>query len=91
MMLLDRRARERTKVHCAAKFLLSPDTSPRNCIVGNVAAVGACVMLESAGEQLPQTFELSFDNFVTIWRCEVVWQTAGQAGVAWVNDAIRAI
>jgi len=90
-MLLDRRARERTEVHCAAKLLLSPDTSPRNCIVRNVTAVGACVMLEYTSEQLPRTFELSFDNFVTIWRCDVVWQASGQAGVAWVSDTIRAI
>jgi hypothetical protein len=90
-MLPERRARERTEVHCAAKFLLSPDAPPRNCVVRNVTAVGACVMLESAGEQLPQTFELSFDNFVTTWRCDVVWQASGQAGVAWVSDTIRAI
>jgi hypothetical protein len=90
-MLLERRTRERTAVHCAAKFLLSPDMTPRNCIVRNVTAVGACVMLENAGDKLPQTFELSFDNFVTIWRCEVVWQAAGQVGVAWVSDTIRAI
>ena len=50
------------------------------CIVQNISAAGACLLLPEADE-VPETFTLSLEPGEDRWACRVVWRRVGELGV----------
>jgi hypothetical protein len=59
-----------------------------DCIVDDLTTLGACVSVDTGIiADLPQIFDLTFDNCHTFWSCRVIWRNrnGGRVGVTWKN------
>ena len=83
---MERRKIPRTKVAQPAKVLADDGDVAHNCTVENLHTGGACISFEAATlAELSHSFDLTFDNCLTFWRCEVSWQDGNvrRVGVRW--------
>ncbi len=56
-------------------------TGVRSCAVRDVTNVGAGIRTQDL-PALPLNFELSFDNFRTARKCQLIWRDGDFVGVA---------
>jgi hypothetical protein len=85
-MLIDQRRKVRTKVAHPAKVIVK--AAVYDCIVDDLTTLGACVSVDTGIiADLPQIFDLTFDNCHTFWSCRVIWRnrSGGRVGVTWKN------
>jgi hypothetical protein len=88
-MLTDRRRLARTRVAQPAKIVVIDPNAARECLVDNLNTLGACVYVDAqTTEDLPPSFDLTFDNCHTFWSCRVIWRVkgGGRVGVTWKLD-----
>jgi len=81
----DRRHFPRTKCFKGAT-IPSPGPAPIACIVRNVSAEGAKLMLPYS-VVLPGEFELCFDSGRRVRQCRVMWHTSREAGIWFPRQA----
>ena len=81
----DRRRFPRTKCYKGAK-VLSDGRTTVTCIVRNVSAEGAKLMLPYS-VVLPGEFDLCFDSGRRVRQCRVMWHTAREAGIWFPQQA----
>ena len=88
-MLAERRKTTRTRVLQPAKIITVETATVLECIVENLTSNGACVTFAGTAD-VPQEFDLSFDNGYTIWSCRVIWRKRkrGSIGVIWKSPAV---
>jgi hypothetical protein len=85
-MLFDRRRMGRTTVVQPAKIVAIDAGVTHDCIVDNLNTLGACVRFDTGTTaDLPDNFNLTFDNCHTFWSCRVIWrnENGGRVGVTW--------
>jgi hypothetical protein len=87
-MLIERRRLARTRVAQPARLLVDNAGLIHDCIVDNLNTLGACIDFNAtplAG--LPSSFNVTFDNCRSYWRCDVIWQNpeVRRVGVTWKN------
>jgi hypothetical protein len=87
MTLLDRPRPARTKVVQPGKIIVKGAPAARDCTVDNLNMTGACISFDSGGAaaDLPDKFDLTFDNGHSFWSCDVIWRnkSVGRVGVTW--------
>ena len=77
---MDNRRITRTRLYRPAKLLV-PDDAVHHCAVHNLTGNGLCIELTFDADQLPDTFDFSFDNFRTVHICRTIWREDNIAGV----------
>jgi len=68
---MENRRIKRTKTYHPAKVLVQ-DESVHHCTVHNLTGLGLCIELTFEADQLPDTFDFSFDNFQTVHVCKTI-------------------
>lgn len=81
----ERRSIGRTKIGKTALLFLSSERGVFSCGVRDVTNIGAGIRLDEV-HFLPPDFELSFDNFLTVRKCRLVWRQGDFIGVVFLND-----
>jgi hypothetical protein len=85
-VLIDRPRPARTKVVQPGKIIVKDASAGRACTVDNLNTLGACISFDSgAPVDLPDKFDLTFDNGRSFWSCHVIWRnkSVGRVGVTW--------
>ena len=77
----ERRSIGRTKIARTATLFFVGQTGVRSCVVRDVTNVGAGIRIQDL-PALPLNFELSFDNFRTARKCQLIWRDGDSVGVA---------
>jgi hypothetical protein len=87
IMLLDQRRIGRTTVVQPAKIVAIDADTMRDCIVDNLTTFGEC----GSAADLPDIFDITFDNWCTIWSCRVICRNknCGRVGVIGMLIALR--
>jgi hypothetical protein len=80
----DRRAAVRAGIENGALLFFKGQTGARGCSVIDISDAGARLRTYNLSV-LPDTFELTFDNFLTIRRCRLIWRYEDFLGVAFEN------
>jgi hypothetical protein len=78
----DRRSIGRTQIERPALLFLGGRVQP--CLVKNVTNRGAGIVTKDL-PAVPVGFELSFDNFRTVRKCQLIWRNGDRIGVAFGN------
>jgi len=76
--MTERRTVTRTTISRDAKLFFNSELGTSVCSVRDVTNVGAGIRTEL--KDIPESFELSFDNFYTSRKCRMVWQNGHLAG-----------
>ena len=79
--MVDRRAIARTTISKNALLFFDGERGVFACHVRDIAKGGAGIQLQDLNV-LPLTFELTFDNFHNIRRCQIIWRRGNLVGVA---------
>jgi hypothetical protein len=61
-------------------------SAARVCTVDNLNTLGACISFDSVwAEDVPDKFDLTFDNGNSFWSCRVIWRnkSVSRVGVTW--------
>jgi hypothetical protein len=85
-MLIDRPRPARTKVGQPGKIIVKGLSAARVCTVDNLNTLGACISFDSVwAEDVPDKFDLTFDNGNSFWSCRVIWRnkSVSRVGVTW--------
>ena len=77
----ERRSIGRTTINRNAVLFFYGQAGVRSCCVRDVTNRGASIRLNGLNF-LPITFDLSFDNFRTIRKCNLAWRDGDFVGVA---------
>ena len=80
----DRRAVGRAGIEKGALLFFKGQTGARGCNVIDISDCGAKLRTHNLSV-LPNTFELTFDNFSTIRCCRLIWRNGDFLGVAFEN------
>ena len=80
----DRRAIGRAGIEKGALLFFKGQIGARGCNVIDISDDGARLRTYNLSV-LPNTFELTFDNFVTIRWCRLIWRNGDFLGVAFEN------
>jgi hypothetical protein len=80
----DRRAVGRAGIEKGALLFFKGQTGARGCNVIDISDCGAKLRTHNLSV-LPDTFELTFDNFSTIRWCRLIWRNGDFLGVAFEN------
>ena len=80
----DRRAIGRASIGKGALLFFKGQIGARGCNVVDISDYGAKLRTHNLSV-LPNTFELTFDNFVTIRWCRLIWRNGDFLGVAFEN------
>jgi hypothetical protein len=80
----DRRAAGRTSIENGALLFFKGQVGARGCKVIERSDNGARLRTHSLSV-LPDSFELTFDNFLTIRWCRLIWRNGDFLGVAFHN------
>jgi len=80
----DRRAAGRAGIEKGALLFFKGQIGARGCNVIDISAGGAGLRTHNLSV-LPNTFELTFDNFSTIRYCRLIWRDGDFLGVAFEN------
>jgi len=78
--MVERRAIVRTKISKNALLFFDEERGVFACHVRDIAKGGAGLQLQDLNV-LPLNFELTFDNFHNIRRCQIVWRRGDYVGV----------
>lgn len=78
---IDRRAAGRARVANGAILFFNGQAGARACNVIDISDAGARLQIHNLSV-LPNTFELTLDNFSTARRCCLVWRDGDILGVA---------
>jgi hypothetical protein len=76
----DRRAVGRAGIEKGALLFFKGQIGARGCNVIDISDDGAKLRTHNLSV-LPNTFELTFDNFLTIRRCRLIWRDGDFIGV----------
>ena len=71
----------RTKIFKGALLFFSEKTGVHSCTVRDVTNVGAGIRVQNL-KVIPLDFALSFDNFLTVRMCHLIWRQGDFLGVA---------
>jgi hypothetical protein len=82
--LIEKRLVGRTTISKMALLFFSAKPGVFACEVRNITNSGARIELTRVN-LLPLKFELSFDNFLTVRKCRLVWRWRGSIGIAFEN------
>ena len=88
-MVAARRKLTRTRVLQPAKLIVPNSNTAHRCMVDNLTSNGACVTFDiTAIANVPDKFDLTFDNCHTFWSCRVIWRKRkrGSIGVVWKSE-----
>jgi len=85
-----RRASRSSSGYKPAKLSFGPGKATHFCIVHNRSDRGLCLELTFEADELPNHFELSFDDFRTVHTCKTVWRDDNIAGVAYESSSSEA-
>ena len=80
----ERRSIGRTKIARSALLFFTGQTGVRSCAVRDITNLGAGICTRDL-PALPLNFELSFDNFRTARKCQLIWRDGDFVGVAFEN------
>jgi hypothetical protein len=80
----ERRSVGRTKILKGALLFFSGTTGVHACTVCDVTNLGAGIRGQGL-KVLPLDFALSFDNFLTVRMCQLIWRQGDFLGVAFEN------
>jgi hypothetical protein len=75
----DRRLMKRTHIARRAQLFLGGQDRVHSCWVRDVTNVGAGIATKNLSA-VPLNFELSFDNFRTIRKCQLIWRNGTWSG-----------
>jgi hypothetical protein len=82
--LLERRSIGGTKISKSALLFFNRQTGVRSCDVKDITNAGARVRAHDMAVS-PLTFELTFNNFRTVRKCQLIWRDGDFLGVAFQN------
>ena len=82
--MVDQRAIARTKITRDALLFFDEQRGVFACNVRDIAKGGAGIQLQDLNV-LPLNFELTFDNFHNIHRCQIVWRRGDFVGVQFLD------
>ena len=77
----ERRSLERTNILKGALLFFSSSAGVQACTVRDVTNLGAGIRGQGL-KVLPLNFALSFDNFLTVRKCRLIWRQGEFLGVA---------
>jgi hypothetical protein len=80
----NRRAVGRAGIEKGALLFFKGQIGARGCNVIDISDVGAKLRTHNLSV-LPNTFELTFDNFLTIRQCRLIWRDGDFLGAAFEN------
>ena len=80
----NRRAVGRSDIEKGALLFFKGQIGARGCNVIDISHGGAKLRTHNLSV-LPNTFELTFDNFLTIRQCRLIWRDSDFLGVAFEN------
>jgi hypothetical protein len=80
----DRRSVGRTHIDRSALLFFKGQRGARGCGIIDISRRGAKFRMHQL-PVLPLTFELTFDNFVSIQRCQLIWRKGDLIGAAFEN------
>ena len=80
----NRRAVGRADIEKGALLFFKGQIGARGCNVIDISHGGAKLRTHNLSV-LPNTFELTFDNFLTIRQCRLIWRDSDFLGVAFEN------
>ena len=80
----DRRSIARTRIDKGGLLFFGGQNGVRSCCVTDITSVGAGIRSEDL-PVLPRNFDLSFDNFLTIRKCRLIWRDGASLGAAFEN------
>jgi hypothetical protein len=75
----ERRREQRHKTLKTGRIVIDPNTSALDCIVRNLSARGALLLVSSLA--VPDRFELMFSANRTRHQCRVAWRAMDRIGV----------
>ena len=78
--MVERRAIARTTISKDALVFFDEQRGVFSCHVRDIAKDGAGIQLQDLNV-LPLNFELTFDNFHNIRRCQIIWRRGDFVGV----------
>lgn len=81
---IDRRAVGRSRIANGALLFFNGQAGARGCNVIDISDAGARIQTHNLSV-LPNTFELTFDNFSTVRCCRLMWRDGDILGVAFEN------
>jgi hypothetical protein len=80
--IFERRAKGRTTINRDALLLFEGRNKPHPCCVRDVTYDGAGIRLSGGLSVLPLGFGISFDRFLTMRICRLIWRDGDFVGVA---------
>ena len=80
----NRRAVGRAGIEKSALLFFKGQIGARGCNVIDISNCGAKLRTHNLSV-LPNTFELTFDNFLTIRQCRLIWRDGDFLGLAFEN------
>jgi hypothetical protein len=80
VFMVERRAIGRTTISKNALLFFEEQRGVFSCHVRDIASGGAGIRLQDLNI-LPLNFELTFDNFHNVRRCQMIWRCGDLAGV----------
>jgi len=78
--MVERRAIARTSISKNALLFVDEERGVFACHVRDIANGGAGIQLNDLNV-LPLTFELTFDHFHNVRRCQIIWRRGDLVGV----------
>jgi hypothetical protein len=81
MLSFDRRSAARISVDRGALLIFKGQRGVRGCNIIDLSRRGIKLLTHDL-PALPIIFELTFDNFATIHRCELIWRKGDWVGAA---------
>jgi hypothetical protein len=79
----DRRSVQRTRISRSAKIIVPWDSPMIHCTVHDITSSGARLKMANA-QNVPTTFELTFEHGRTRRPCRVIWRAEDEVGVTFV-------
>jgi hypothetical protein len=81
----ERRTIARTTISKNALLFFDQERGVFGCHVRDIAKGGAGIQLHDL-DALPLNFELTFDNFLNIRRCQIIWRRGDFVGVRFLDQ-----
>jgi PilZ domain len=78
--MVERRSIGRTTISKSALLFFDEQHGVFSCHVRNITNGGAGIRLQDLNV-LPVSFELTFDNFHNVRRCQIIWRRGDFVGV----------
>ena len=82
--MVERRSIARTSISKGALLFFDEQRGVFTCHVRDIATGGAGIRLHDLNV-LPLNFELTFDNFHNVRKCQVIWRQGDLVGVTFLD------